>query len=102
MATSDLTTAPLGANPPPTPVRAAFECWRAVRAALLASSQEREAYQAQFDALLAAEATVARLRAVSVEDFALKILVADDFGDMSANTAQAALVAEARQIAGVL
>ena len=77
-----------------------FDEWSALNKKL-AADEEAPDYDENFARLCAVMDEAMAVQPQSVADMALKILIADDRGDMSANTWQVALVREAHELAGV-
>jgi hypothetical protein len=83
-----------------TKVRELYEEWLSLNDKL-AADEEAPDYDENFARLCAVMDEAMAARPQSVADMALKILIADDRGDMSANTWQVALARQAHELAGV-
>jgi hypothetical protein len=75
--------------------------WRETRDQYNAADMESDEARSIFSAHLKAEAAIFEAAPASIEDMAIKIIVADDNGDMSMSLTMRALVREAYRIAGV-
>jgi len=93
----------LVARPAPSTLDQLYEEWQTIRKFLNSgvSDSQKPDWQVEFKKLTALEAHIANTPPVTIRDYALKILMADDGGDMSMNDSQLWLVDEARTITGI-
>lgn len=86
-----------------SPLRSLYHQWQAAKQAFNTSGLDQKDPQESklFNAILDCEDEAAALTPQSIEDYAFKIIFADDDGDMSMNVAQRALVAQAYALVGI-
>jgi hypothetical protein len=89
----------------PSPLRAMYHEWQATKDEYNANAEVMEPnapeQEAIFERMIAFEEEVAALVPETMDDFALKVIFADDDGDMSMNDAQKALAKMAYEMAGI-
>lgn len=88
----------------PSPIRSLYFRWRALKSqfAALTGDCGEEAYSRLFEELQRVEKCAADFEPQTPEDWALKIIFADDGGDMDLNVHQKALVDRAYALAGIV
>ena len=94
---------PLASVARPSPLRAVFHSWQRAKAEynspdLIEDSAEAVAI---FDRILRLEAVAAEFEPVTLEDFAFKVIIADDDGDMCATRTLSGLALLAYRLTGI-
>lgn len=102
MAVAELITIP-SSQKAPVSLRAIHAEWRAAKDAYNALPDDCDAATdaAAFRRITAASDSAMQWKPLSVQDMALKIIIADDGGDMKANVDQEALAETAYELAGI-
>lgn len=85
----------------PSPLRAMYHEWQAAKNECNATCEDEADWTAAFERMTAIEYEADAFVPQTMEDFAFKVIFADDDGDMSANIHQPRLVQAAYEIAGV-
>ncbi|PZQ49788.1 MAG: hypothetical protein DI556_09975 [Rhodovulum sulfidophilum] len=90
---------PPGPEPDVSPLRALYHRWQ--EAKRVYNEATREDFSSEQEALYTLEEQAAAYIPRTIEDYAFKIIIADDDGDMDMNVHQVALVKQAYELVGI-